>query len=149
MACHLSEKPETRIRYILNGHITAGDAFFSEAVGLFDAESDHHVLTTIQALGVMSLREASCGRIKESHFLSTQSIHLATEMGLQLNTSGSEDENDTERAVRAVTFWGALSLNEYFYDYLIIINLLLTMDSECYHSVLELCRISLSIYNFQ
>lgn len=110
LACHFSDHPSTR--HDLNDHTTAGDAFYAEASELFKAESDHHVLTTIQALGVMSIREASCGRISESNFLSAHAIRLAIEMGLHLDYPSPEDENDTEKAVCAATLWGALSLNE-------------------------------------
>jgi hypothetical protein len=63
LACRFSDRPS--IRRNLNDCTTAGDAFFAEALKLFSAENDHHILTTIQALGVMSIRQASCGRISE------------------------------------------------------------------------------------
>jgi hypothetical protein len=110
LSCRFSDRPSTRLN--LNNSTTAGDAFFAEAIRLFNAESNHHILTTIQALGVMSIREASRGRINESNFLSAQSMRLAIEMGLHVETRGYDDESDTERSVRAATFWGALSLNE-------------------------------------
>jgi hypothetical protein len=43
-----------------------GDYFFKECLHLFALEESHHNLTTIQALGIMSIREASCGRDSES-----------------------------------------------------------------------------------
>lgn len=110
LACRFSDQPNTRSRS--DDPTTAGDHFFAEALRLLKEEHDHHVLTTIQALGVMSIREASCGRISESNFLSAQSMRLAIEMGLHLDGPSPDDGNDTEKAVRAATFWGALSLNE-------------------------------------
>jgi hypothetical protein len=109
LACRFSDRPSTRSNP--DDHTTAGDAFFAEALKLFNEDLDHHTLTTIQALGLMSIREASCGRITESYFLSGQSICLAVEMGLHV-ASNSEHVNEDERSVRASTFWGALSLNE-------------------------------------
>jgi hypothetical protein len=107
LACRFSDRPSTRRN--MDDCTTAGDAFFVEAWRLFNAENDHHILTTVQALGVMSLREASCGRISESNFLSVQSIRLAIEMGLHVEVDGGDG---TEKSVREATFWGAFSLNE-------------------------------------
>ncbi|RDW56823.1 hypothetical protein BP5796_12890 [Coleophoma crateriformis] len=113
LACRFSDRPGTRVSP--GDSTTAGNAFFAEASRLFNAEQDHYSLTTIQALGVMSIREASCGRISTSSFLSAQSIRLAVEMGLHIDVAahdGDDEADKTERAVREATFWGALSLNE-------------------------------------
>ncbi|KAI3400743.1 hypothetical protein diail_1952 [Diaporthe ilicicola] len=61
------------------------------------------------ALGIMSIREASCGRDSESWYYAGQSIRLAVEMGLHRvrDDSGSSDEV----AVQAATFWGAFALD--------------------------------------
>jgi hypothetical protein len=81
---------------------------------LLGEQPDRHVLTTIQALGLMSIREASCGRSSESLFLSGQSIRLAIEMGLHLDINISDSkESEIEHAVRSATFWGAFSLDQY------------------------------------
>lgn len=61
---------------------SAGDHFFKKSQRLSDQEMDHHSLTTIQALGIMSIREASCARGSESRYYAEQSIRLAIEMGL-------------------------------------------------------------------
>ena len=111
LACRFSDRP----KMLSNPEdgTSAGDAFFAEAWRLMNEESDHHELTTVQALGVMSIREASCGRITPSSFLSGQSIRLAVEMGLHQETIYDDDEvGDAEKAVYEATFWGALSLNE-------------------------------------
>lgn len=115
VACRFSDRPSTRSN--ADDGTTAGDAFFEEALKLYRAEDNHLSLTTIQALGMMSIREASCGRMDESSFLSAQSIRLAVEMGLHaIEPDNEDDENEDEatieRAVRKATFWGAYSLNE-------------------------------------
>jgi hypothetical protein len=113
VACRFSDRPSTR-RDAEDG-TTAGDAFFEEAWRIYRSENDHHKLTTVQALGMMSIREASCGRMSESGFLSAQSIRVAIEMGLHIRddiNEDDEDEDETEKAVRKATFWGAYSLNE-------------------------------------
>lgn len=92
---------------------TAGDHFFAEAVRLLTMEDSRHKLTTVQALGLMSIREASCGRSSEGLYYSGQSIRLAIEMGLHTNSqSGGGDYASYEHAVRSATFWGAFALDQ-------------------------------------
>ena len=109
LGCRFSNQPSTRANP--NDPYTSGDHFFKECQRLFYQEQDHHTLTTIQALGIMSIREASCGRDSESWYYAGQSIRLAIEMGLhQLEGDGN---NDDESAVQAATFWGAFALDQY------------------------------------
>ncbi|KAK2007595.1 fungal-specific transcription factor domain-containing protein [Colletotrichum eremochloae] len=106
LGCRFSSKSSTRANP--SDPYTSGDHFFKEAQRLFYLEESHHSLTTIQALGIMSIREASCGRDSESWYYAGQSIRLAIEMGLhQLE----EDGDDDEFAVQAATFWGAFALD--------------------------------------
>ncbi|KAI0886400.1 fungal-specific transcription factor domain-containing protein [Annulohypoxylon maeteangense] len=106
LGCRFSTQPNTRANP--NDSRTAGDHFFKESLRLFYRENNHHNLTTIQALGIMSIREASCGRDSESWYYAGQSIRLAIEMGLhRLQNDGDEDEI----AVQAATFWGAFALD--------------------------------------
>ena len=93
---------------------TAGNHFFAEATRLLNSVEDRHVLTTIQALGLLSLREASCGRLSEGLFLSGQSIRLAIELGLHIDTQTSCSwQAKVEHEVRPAIFWGAFSLDQY------------------------------------
>lgn len=72
---------------------SAGGQFFEESQRLFNQETDHHSLTTIQALGIISIREASCSRASESQYYAKQSIQLAFEMCLhRTHDEGDEDE---------------------------------------------------------
>ncbi|KAL2278314.1 hypothetical protein FJTKL_14578 [Diaporthe vaccinii] len=107
LGCRFSTQPSTRANP--DDPYTSGDHFFKESLRLFFLEEDHHSLTTIQALGIMSIREASCGRDSESWYYAGQSIRLAVEMGLH---RVSEDSGDSDEvAVQAATFWGAFALD--------------------------------------
>jgi len=107
LGCRFSSQPNTRANP--NDPYTSGDHFFKECLRLFYLEDDHRSLTTIQALGIMSIREASCGRDSESWYYAGQSIRIAIEMGLhRINDQGDEDEV----AVQAATFWGAFALDQ-------------------------------------
>ncbi|KAK5626664.1 hypothetical protein RRF57_002379 [Xylaria bambusicola] len=106
LGCRFSTQPNSRANP--NDPKTSGDHFFKEALRLLSRETNSHTLTTIQALGIMSIREASCGRDSEAWYYAGQSIRLALEMGLhRLNDDGDEDE----LAVQAATFWGAFALD--------------------------------------
>lgn len=112
LGCRLSNHAEARSDPYDGS--TAGDHFFAEAVRLLELEEDKHVLTTIQALGLMSLREASCGRSSESLFHSGQSIRLAIEIGLHRDTQDNASKAaEIDHEVRSATFWGAFSLDQY------------------------------------
>ncbi|KAG6307643.1 hypothetical protein E4U45_003926 [Claviceps purpurea] len=106
LGCRFSEQPMTRAD--ANDPYSSGDHFFKESQRLINEETDHHNLTTIQALGIMSIREASCGRDSESWYYAGQSIRLAVEMGLHRVEDALDDE---ELAVRSATFWGAFALD--------------------------------------
>lgn len=108
LGCRFSRQPNTRSNP--DDPHTSGNHFFKECQRLFYQEEDHHKLTTIQALGIMSIREASCGRDSESWYYAGQSIRLAIEMGLhRLQDDGRDDD---ESAVQAATFWGAFALDQ-------------------------------------
>ncbi|KAK9442167.1 fungal specific transcription factor [Metarhizium brunneum] len=106
LGCRFSTHPMTRANP--NDPYSSGDHFFKESQRLFNQETDHHSLTTIQALGIMSIREASCGRDSESWYYAGQSIRLAVEMGLHRIQDGLDED---ELAVQAATFWGAFALD--------------------------------------
>lgn len=106
LACHLSDRPIAKQSSSL--HILADD-FFKESARLFTTELNLHCLTTIQALAIMSLREARCSRVSESKYYAELGMRLAIEMGLQAVTA--KDHKD-ELAVLAKTFWGIFTLNQ-------------------------------------
>ncbi|KAH6607055.1 nitrogen assimilation transcription factor nira, partial [Trichoderma cornu-damae] len=106
LGCRFSAQPMTRANP--DDPYSSGDHFFKESQRLFNDETDHHSLTTIQALGIMSIREASCGRDSESWYYAGQSIRLAVEMGLHRIHGDDEEE---ELAVQSATFWGAFALD--------------------------------------
>jgi hypothetical protein len=111
VGCRFSTQAETRADP--KDSNTSGDHFFAEALRLLGEQEDRHVLTTIQALGLMSIREASCGRSSGSLFLSGQSIRLAIEMGLHFDINVADSkESEIEHDVRSATFWGAFSLDQ-------------------------------------
>ncbi len=104
--CHTSQKTRAGSLY---APFPTGDSYFQESQRLFKTEVDHHNLTSVQALGIWSLRELSCGRDSQSYHYSRQSLQLAIEMGLHLNAPCMDDD---EAAVTAATMRGAFQLQK-------------------------------------
>ncbi|OBT90556.1 hypothetical protein VE02_01001 [Pseudogymnoascus sp. 03VT05] len=103
---------------------TKGDAFFQEAKRLF-VENDEYEkprLTTVQALALMSLREAGCGREAKGWVYSGMSFRMALDMGLNLDSGGMASSKDPmdekEIDARRVTFWGCYLFDKCWSNYL-------------------------------
>lgn len=112
LGCHFSSVPGSRARQ--NDPSTAGDHFFKEAKRLI-LENDEHEnprLTTVQALALMSVREAGCGREAKGWVYSGMSFRMAMDLGLHLDPGsltegvGATGISDEEVDARRVTFWG-------------------------------------------
>ena len=111
LACVYTDKAEARIDPYNSD--TSGDGFFEEAKWLLSIEGGPS-LTTIQALGLMSLREASCGRDSTSLYYAAQSIRMAVKLELNVDhvaLYGKTFSHD-ERYVRSATFWGCFCLDQ-------------------------------------
>lgn len=96
---------------------TAGDHFFKEAKRLL-LENDEHEnarLCTVQALALMSVREAGCGREGKGWVYSGMSFRMAFDLGLNLDVSslGSHTLSDEEIDARRITFWGCYLFDKY------------------------------------
>lgn len=107
LGCRFSTKPNTQSNP--DDPHTSGNHFFEESLRLYHQEEDHRSLTTIQALGIMAIREASNGHDSESWYYARQSIRISIEMGLHRKI-GTGDEDEV--AVQTATFWGAFTLDQ-------------------------------------
>ena len=105
LGCHFTSWPAARADP--NDSATAGDHFFKEAKRLI-LENDEHEnpkLPTVQALALMSVREAGCGREAKGWVYSGMSFRMACDLGLDVD-SGSSSLNEQEVDARRITFWG-------------------------------------------
>lgn len=111
LACRFSDEAAARLN--LSNRESAGDQFFEEAEAILAGQEDQS-LPTIQALALMSLREASCGRSDISRFYGSQSIRMAVESELHLDQLGLSGLTFSceEREVRSTTFWGCFTLDQ-------------------------------------
>lgn len=102
LGCRFSDRHDIRV---------TPEQFSAEAELLWAAEQDNPSLTTIQAVNVMSIWEASCGRDSRSWFCARQSISMAVEMGLHAELDDIE-MSTADYEVRTITFWGAFALDQ-------------------------------------
>jgi hypothetical protein len=103
---------------------TKGDHFFAEAKRLI-VENDEYEkprLTTVQALALMSVREAGCGREAKGWVYSGMSFRMAQDMGLNLDDGGIATDkdklNEQEVDARRITFWGCFLFDKCWSNYL-------------------------------
>lgn len=87
-----------------------GMKFQAEAERLLAEEGGRRSLCAVQALGMLSIREASMGRNTQSWGYSCASIRMAVEMGLHYPSP--EETSAQESDVRIATFWGAFALDQ-------------------------------------
>lgn len=103
---------------------TKGDHFFAEAKRLIvdNDEYEKPRLTTVQALALMSVREAGCGREAKGWVYSGMSFRMAQDLGLNLDIGGIKGDNenldDHEIDARRVTFWGCFVFDKCWSNYL-------------------------------
>jgi len=109
LGCHFTTWPSARANP--DDSATAGDHFFKEAKKLI-LENDEHEnprLTTVQALALMSVREAGCGREAKGWVYSGMSFRMAMDLGLHLDPVSLKETDsisDEETDARRITFWG-------------------------------------------
>ncbi|KOS21458.1 Nitrogen assimilation transcription factor nit-4 [Escovopsis weberi] len=101
---------------------TKGDHFFAEAKRLMveNAEYERPRLTTVQALALMSVREAGCARETQGWVYSGMSFRMALDLGLNLEVAEREDRSMTDEEIdaRRITFWGCFLFDKCWSNYL-------------------------------
>ncbi|RYP66154.1 hypothetical protein DL769_006098 [Monosporascus sp. CRB-8-3] len=103
---------------------TKGDHFFAEAKRLIVENDEYEIprLTTVQALALMSVREAGCGREAKGWVYSGMSFRMAQDLGLNLDLGGINTDNEhmdeQEVDARRVTFWGCFLFDKCWSNYL-------------------------------
>lgn len=122
LGCHFTARPVARADP--DDTATAGDHFFAECKKLI-LENDEHEkpsITTVQALALMSVREAGCGRESKGWVYSGMSFRMVGDMGLSLDLSQSLASglhaNDVDEDARRVTFWGCFLFDKCWSNYL-------------------------------
>ncbi|MCJ1390932.1 Nitrogen assimilation transcription factor nit-4 [Xylographa bjoerkii] len=117
LGCHFTSWPAARSDP--QDSATAGDHFFREAKRLI-LENDEHEkpqLSTVQALALMSVREAGCGREAKGWVYSGMSFRMACDLGLDVD-SGTSSLDEKEIDARRITFWGCFLFDKCWSNYL-------------------------------
>lgn len=126
LGCHFTDVPGA---YAVPGDSrTKGDHFFAEAKRLiFDHdEFERPSQVTTQALALMSVREAGCGREARGWAYSGMSFRMAHDVGLNLDSgaavvgdySNKQKMSEEEIDARRVTFWGCYLFDKTWSNYL-------------------------------
>ena len=116
LGCHFTSWPGAREDP--EDSATTGDHFFKEAKRLMyeNDELTNAKLCTVQALALMSVREAGCGREGKGWVYSGMSFRMACDLGLQVDApamSESSSLKDEELDARKITFWGCFLFDKY------------------------------------
>ncbi|KAF1992921.1 pathway-specific nitrogen regulator [Amniculicola lignicola CBS 123094] len=120
LGSHFTSWPAARA--VRDDSATAGDQFFKEAKKLILENDLHEVpaLTTVQALALMSVREAGCGREAKGWVYSGMSFRMACDLGLNLDSGGMKHKkiDEAEEDARKITFWGCFLFDKCWSNYL-------------------------------
>lgn len=116
LGCHFTLRSGARSD--VEDKATAGDHFFKEAKRLLSDDEEFEIprLSTIQALALMSVREAGCGREAKGWLYSGMSFRMAYDLGLemQLNMDNKTSNlSDEDIDARRITFWGCYQFDKY------------------------------------
>ena len=112
LGCHFTSWPAARS--IPSDSATTGDHFFKEAKRLI-LENDEHEnpkLATVQALALMSVREAGCGREAKGWVYSGMSFRMAYDLGLNVDR-GVMTVDEQEIDARKMSLWGCFLFDKY------------------------------------
>ncbi|KAJ9639043.1 hypothetical protein H2204_003951 [Knufia peltigerae] len=121
LGCHFSCRPAARKDPDDSG--TTGDHFFAEAKRLLyeDDEFANAKLCTVQALALMSVREAGCGHESKGWVYSGMSFRMACDLGLNVDAQPiNELSRLTDEGIdaRRITFWGCFLFDKCWSNYL-------------------------------
>ncbi|TKA51666.1 hypothetical protein B0A49_12921 [Cryomyces minteri] len=111
-SCHFSDRIAARA--VPDEPRSAGDHFFAEAKRILN-EYETPDLTTVQALGIMSVREASYGRDSSGYQYAGRCLRMALELGIHLSITTAENPSisPSQTEVRRITFWGCFNLDTF------------------------------------
>lgn len=114
LGCHFSSWPGAREDP--DNSATAGNHFFREAKRLVHENDElaNSKLCTVQALALISVREAGCGREGKGWVYSGMSFRMALDLGLNLESSNlvTRDLSEEETDARRITFWGCFLVDK-------------------------------------
>lgn len=109
LGCHFTTRPAARANP--DDSATAGDHFFREAKRLMHENDEFETakVCTVQALALMSVREAGCGREGKGWVYSGMSFRMAMDLGLNVDAPGLSPDSILDAKdidARRITFWG-------------------------------------------
>ena len=139
LGCHFSSRPDARDNP--EDSATTGDHFFREAKRLMyeNDELGNAQLCTVQALALMSVREAGCGREGKGWVYSGMSFRMAADLGLPIDAPAISENStlkDEEIDARRITFWGCFLFDKYVLFAMCLLEMLL-MSTDAGPTILD------------
>ena len=121
LGCHFSSK--SAAREDPEDSSSTGEHFFKEAKRLLyeNDEFANAKLCTVQALALMSVREAGCGQESKGWVYSGMSFRMAYDLGLNIDAQPINEMSrlsDEDIDARRVTFWGCFLFDKCWSSYL-------------------------------
>lgn len=120
LGCHFSSWPGAYEHP--EDSATAGDHFFREAKRILLEHDEHEKarLCTVQALALMSVREAGCGREGKGWVYSGMSFRMAYDLGLNFGATnlGASKLMEEDIDARRITYWGCYLFDKCWSNYL-------------------------------
>jgi hypothetical protein len=120
LGCHFTDLPGAF--GTLGDTRTKGDHFFAEAKRLIIEHDEYEKprLVTVQALALMSVREAGCAREAKGWVYSGMAFRMAYDIGLNFELEGIDKERmeDDDIDARRITFWGCFLFDKCWSNYL-------------------------------
>ena len=121
LGCHFSSKPAARADP--EDSSSTGDHFFKEAKRLLyeNDEFANAKLSTVQALALMSVREAGRGHESKGWVYSGMSFRMAYDLGLNIDAQPINEMSrlsDEDIDARRITFWGCFLFDKCWSNYL-------------------------------
>jgi hypothetical protein len=121
LGCHFSNKAAAKANP--DDSSTTGDHYFKEAKRLLyeDDEFANAKLCTVQAMALMSVREAGCGRESKGWVYSGMSFRMAMDLGLNVDAQPMNELSrlsDEDVDARRITFWGCFLFDKCWSNYL-------------------------------
>lgn len=116
LGCHFSSRPAARADP--EDSATTGDHFFNEAKRLLyeNDEFANAKLCNVQALAMMSVREAGRGHENKGWVYSGMSFRMAGDLGLNVDAAPMNESSrltDEDIDARRITFWGCFLFDKY------------------------------------
>jgi len=109
VGCTISDRPDVVDK--TDETLQKGRSFMNEAKRLLDKSMASASLTTVQALGMMSIYEIASGNEQRGSLYMAMCMRMALDMNMNREDQGYKNVDPDEAEALQVTFWGCFNLD--------------------------------------